>query len=106
MAGNNGGARPGAGRKKKTTVEEQLSRRDVLLDVFTPAEWRKIALALLSQAKGGNLMVLLPYLPYLLGSPKQEINITMQIDEIAAEYGVPTSRVTSIVDRLRKQKAG
>ncbi len=97
MAGKNGGARPGAGRKKKETVVEQIARRDVLLEVFTPAEWREIARLLLSQAKGGNLMILLPYLPYLLGSPKQEINVSGQIEhvrisEIRQALGVPTIR--------------
>ena len=33
MAGK-GGARPGAGRKKKSTVEEQLKRREIALEVF------------------------------------------------------------------------
>jgi hypothetical protein len=82
MAGKNGGARPGAGRKKKETLEEQLSRRDVLLEVFTVAEWREIARTLLDQAKGGNLMILLPYLPYLLGSPRQEIAISGRVEHV------------------------
>jgi hypothetical protein len=80
MAGKNGGARPGAGRKKKVTLEEQMSRRDVLLEVFTVAEWREIARTLLGQAKGGNLMILLPYLPYLLGSPRVDINVSGQVE--------------------------
>lgn len=85
MAGKNGGARPGAGRKKKETVEEQAARRDILLEVFTPAEWRAIARLLLSEAKGGNLMILLPYLPYLLGSPRQEINVTGRVEHVRIE---------------------
>lgn len=109
MAGKNGGARPGAGRKKKTTVEEQLSRRDVLLEVFTPAEWREIAIAILTQAKGGNLAVLLPYLPYLLGSPRQELVVTFDVQETAQElaekYGVTPERVISIVERLRAKRS-
>ena len=82
MAGKNGGVRPGAGRKKKVTIEEQASRRDILLDVFTPAEWRAIAVMLRDQAKGGNLAILLPYLPYLLGSPRQEINVTGRVEHV------------------------
>ena len=109
MAGKNGGARPGAGRKKTTTAEEQLSRRDVLLEVFTVAEWRAIALAILTQAKGGNLAVLLPYLPYLLGSPRQEIAVTFDVaataQELAEQYGTTPEHVVSIVDRLRKKTA-
>ncbi len=71
--GRSGGARPGSGRKKKATVEEQGTRRDVLLEVFTPEEWREIATEVRTQVKGGNIGAMLPYLPYLLGSPKQEI---------------------------------
>jgi hypothetical protein len=110
MAGKNGGARPGAGRKRKETTEEQLSRRDVLLEVFTVAEWREIARLLLAAAKGGNLMILLPYLPYLLGSPRQEINVTFDVQEaaadLAAQYGVPPERVVSLVERLKAKRAG
>lgn len=73
MANGHGGARPGSGRKRKDTQEHQANRRDVLLDVFTAEEWREIAKEVRSQAKGGNIGVMLPYLPYLLGSPKQEI---------------------------------
>jgi hypothetical protein len=98
MAGKNGGARPGAGRKKKATLEEQMSRRDVLLEVFTVAEWREIARTLLEQAKGGNLMILLPYLPYLLGSPRQELHVsgqvehTLTISEIRQAIGITEVR--------------
>lgn len=73
MANGHGGARAGSGRKRKDTQEHQANRRDVLLDVFTAEEWRAIAVEVLSQAKGGNIGVVLPYLPYLLGSPKQEV---------------------------------
>lgn len=93
MAGPNGGARPGAGRKKKETIEEQMSRRDVLLEVFTVAEWREIARTLLSQAKGGNLMILLPYLPYLLGSPRVDINVTGRVEHVQMETARTVLRV-------------
>lgn len=110
MAGKNGGARPGAGRKKKATVIEQAARRDVLLEVFTADEWREIAVMLLTQAKGGNLAILLPYLPYILGSPRQEVLVTFDIEEttqeLADKYGVTADRVVSIVERLKQKKAG
>lgn len=101
MAGKNGGARPGAGRKKKVTVEEQMSRRDVLLEVFTVPEWREIARTLLEQAKGGNLMILLPYLPYLLGSPRQEINVTGRVEHVQMDAARKVLRVVGGTDERR-----
>lgn len=103
-----GGTRAGGGRKSPITKADQETRRRVLLDVFTPEEWRQVALAVLQQAKAGNLMAVLPYLPYLLGSPKQEIEIKWQevADEIGAKYGVEPERVTSIVERLKAKRAG
>jgi hypothetical protein len=77
-----GGPRPGSGRKRKETIEEQIGRRDVLLEVFTISEWRDIARMILTEAKGGNLMILLPYLPYLLGSPRQEIAISGRVEHV------------------------
>ena len=96
MANGHGGARPGSGRKKKTTVEEQLSRRDVLFSVFTPEEWHEVAVIILAQVKGGNIGALLPYLPYLLGSPRQELNVSgeikhaLTIADIRKAIGAPT----------------
>lgn len=95
MAGKNGGARPGAGRKKKAVVEEQANRRDVLLEVFSPDEWREIARQVRDQAKGGNLVAVLPYLPYLLGSPRQELNVS---GEVKATISIPELRKLIGVD--------
>lgn len=67
-----GGPRPGSGRKRKATVDEQQSRRDVLLEVFSAPEFREVAESLLLKAKGGDLAACGMLLPYLLGSPKQE----------------------------------
>jgi hypothetical protein len=73
-----GGFRPGSGRKKKQTVDEQKNRRSVVLEVFNEAEWRACLIAWLKQAKGGNIALLYPLLPYLLGNPKQEIDVTIR----------------------------
>lgn len=75
MAGKNGGARPGAGRKRKETVEEQASRRDIVLDVVSPAAWRSHVESLLEQSNRGNYAAMLPLYPYILGSPKQEHDV-------------------------------
>lgn len=67
-----GGARPGSGRKKQATVVAQASRRDVVLDVIGDPEWRETVKAWL-QLSRTNPSVIYPLLPYLMGSPKQEI---------------------------------
>lgn len=92
-ANGHGGRRAGSGRKKQETIVEQATRRDILLEVFTAAEWRTIARLLLAEAKDGSLMILLPYLPYLLGSPKQEINVTGQIEHVQMETARSVLRV-------------
>lgn len=73
-----GGARPGAGRKKKPTVDAQRARRSIALDVFSEEEWRACLGVWLKQAKAGNIGLLYPLLPYLLGSPKQEVEVTIR----------------------------
>lgn len=77
MAGKNGGARPGAGRKKKETVEAQASRRDIVLEVIDEPAWRLHVEGLKAQAERGNYAALLPLYPYILGSPKQEHDVTV-----------------------------
>ena len=51
---NSGGARPGAGRKAKTTVAYQTTMRQVVLDAVTPDDWRAVALVALGQARDGS----------------------------------------------------
>lgn len=70
-----GGARPGAGRKKKTTVEAQQTRRDVVISVFTAARLRGIVELDVAAAEKGQTDRIDRWLPYVLGSPKQEIEI-------------------------------
>jgi hypothetical protein len=51
--------------------------------------------------------VIYPLLPYLMGSPKQEIevNIRQEAERIAAERGVPAGEIISLADELKKRKA-
>lgn len=74
MANGHGGARPGAGRKRRATVVEQASRRDVVLEVISDEEWRQTVKAWLALAKE-TPSIIYPLLPYLLGSPKQEHDV-------------------------------
>lgn len=67
-----GGPRPGSGRKRKATIDEQKARRELLLEVFSAPEFREVAESLLGRAKAGDLAACGMLLPYLLGSPKQE----------------------------------
>lgn len=67
-----GGPRPGAGRKKKTTVEAQQSRRDVVISVLTPARLKVIVEHDVAAAERGQTDRIDRWLPYALGSPKQE----------------------------------
>lgn len=68
-----GGARPGAGRKKKPTVEAQQARRDVVISVLTPARLREIVTLDVEAACAGDTARIDRWLAYALGSPKQEI---------------------------------
>ena len=42
----------------------------------------------------------------VMGKAAQPIDVSYQVDEIAAEFGVPSERVTSIVERLKARRAG
>jgi hypothetical protein len=75
MANGHGGARPGSGRKRQATVVEQASRRSVVLDVIDNDEWRETVQAWLLLSRE-TPSVIYPLLPYLLGSPKQDINVS------------------------------
>lgn len=81
VKGRSGGARPGAGRKKQTTVVEQASRRSVVLEVFDEQAWRETVTAWLAMA-AETPSVIYPLLPYILGSPKQEINVSGEIKHV------------------------
>ena len=78
MANGYGGARPGSGRKRKVTENEQQTRRDLLLKVFSPERWEGIAEAIAQKVEAGEIGSVLPYLPYLLGSPRQEHDVAVK----------------------------
>jgi hypothetical protein len=109
QGGKSGGPRPGSGRKRQETVVAQTSRRSAVLDVISDEEWRKTVKAWLVLAQE-TPSVIYPLLPYLLGSVKQELTVTFDVEEtaadLAAQYGVPQERVVSLVERLKQKKAG
>jgi hypothetical protein len=75
MANGHGGARPGAGRKRKETIDEQSSRRSVVMSVLSEARLRKIVERDVKAAEGGDTYRVDRWLPYVLGSPKQDISV-------------------------------
>lgn len=83
MANGHGGARPGAGRKRKETVEMQGNRRDALLDVVTEKLWRETVKDWFQQARAtGNYGLLFPLLPYIMGAAKQEIDVNARVEHV------------------------
>jgi hypothetical protein len=95
-----GGFRPGAGGKRKETVEEQESRRDIVLDVFNPEEWRKTVTGWMMTARETkNYGLLFPLLPYLMGSPKQEVKVSGQIEHVQLEAAQQVLRVIGGTER-------
>lgn len=100
MANGHGGARPGAGRKRKETVDEQESRRSIVLDVFSPEEWRQTVTGWMQAARETkNYGLLFPLLPYLMGSPKQEVKVSGQIEHVQMETARSVLRVIGGSDR-------
>lgn len=85
MANGRGGARAGAGRKRKETVDEQSSRRSVVMSVLTEARLRKIVEKDVKAAETGDTYRVDRWLPYVLGSPKQEIDV-LSDSTIRVEY--------------------
>jgi hypothetical protein len=77
-----GGARPGAGRKKKETETYQQSRRTQLEQIITDPEWAEVVKAMLKEMKAGNVKALAILLPFIVGAPPK-----------APEEGADTSLV-------------
>lgn len=99
---SHGGARPGAGRKRKETVDAQKVRRTLLLEVFNEAEFRACCVTWLSQIKAGNIALLFPLLPYLMGSPKQEVVVTIKerARQMAEADGLDADELIRVAEEL------
>lgn len=91
--GRSGGARPGAGRKKREVVVEQANRRDVVLQVIGDPEWRALLESWLVMAHT-TPSVIYPLLPYLLGASKQ--------DPTSQGSSELTVRIVTVDDRDRR----
>lgn len=104
MAGR-GGKRAGAGRKPKRLNPLTLSpiRVAELKLAENLPQLVDVALAL---ALGGDKSLLVYCIDRVLGRTVQPIDVTHQVEQIAADYGVEPARVTSIIERLRAKQAG
>jgi hypothetical protein len=71
MARGHGGARPGAGRKSKTTAERQDSNLSIALAKADPEAVEGMVASMIAEAQGGNVKAFLALAPYLFGSPAQ-----------------------------------
>jgi len=75
--GQNGGARPGAGRKPKIQEIKVIEQMDA---VSVPGEiWK----ALLYKVKEGDTAAIKLWLSYRFGMPKQQVDITSNGESIA-----------------------
>ena len=116
-----GGKRPGAGRPPKRVVHESPIRAaekkitdrlpwivDKLIELVEGIHEEKTI--------GDNAVIVYKRAPdrqaaeYLIdrvmGKAAQPVDISYQVEEIAADFGVPPERVTSIVERLKARRAG
>lgn len=76
MAGKNGGARPGAGRKPKATEVELIER-------LSPME--AVALKKLEDGvKSGDYNFIKLYMEYRYGKPKQQTDVTSGGEKISS----------------------
>lgn len=100
MKGRSGGARPGAGGKKKATVEQQHNRRSVVLDVVSEKVWRDTVTEWIAAARlTGNFSILFPLLPYIMGAAKQEINVSGTVEHVQMNTARSVLRVVGGTER-------
>jgi hypothetical protein len=60
----------------------------------------------ISLALAGDRGLLVYLIDRVLGKAVQPISIDLQVPEIAADFGVPEERVSSVVERLKAKRAG
>jgi hypothetical protein len=100
VKGRSGGARPGAGAKRKETVQMQGNRRDALLDVVTEQLWRETLKGWIQTARDtGNYALLFPLLPYLMGAAKSELHVSGQVEHVQIESARRVLRVVGGTER-------
>ena len=105
MANGHGGARPGAGRKRRAAVVEQASRRSIVLEVFEEDAWRDTVKAWLVMAKD-TPSVIYPLLPYILGAAKVDVNVSGTIEHVKITEIRQALGIVDIRELPAKSEAG
>lgn len=98
VKGRSGGARPGAGAKKKTTEEAQLANRDLILEWTTAEDVKDVFMSALAGAKAGRAEDRKFLEPYWFGSQSQNVNVNHKgnIDHTLRE--VPDEVLKALVE--------
>lgn len=104
--GQRGGKRPGAGRKPGLRHLPTTLSPIKLAEIKLAQNLPKLIDLALTLALGGDRALLVYLIDRVLGKAVQPVSIESQVEDIAADFGVDASRVTSIVERLKAQKAG
>jgi hypothetical protein len=102
-----GGKRPGAGRKPGLRIEPRAKSPIRMAELRLAENLPELIETALSLAlKDRDKQMVVYCIDRVLGRTVQPIDVTHQVHEIAAEYGVEPERVTSIVERLKAKQAG
>lgn len=101
-----GGKRPGAGRKPGLRIEPRAQSPIRIAELRLADHLPELVDAALDLALKGDRALLVYCIDRVLGRTVQPIDVTHQVDQIAADYGVEPARVTSIIERLRAKQAG
>lgn len=104
--GQRGGKRPGAGRKPGLRIEPRAQSPIRIAELKLSENLPQLVEVALAMALDGDRALLVYCIDRVLGRTVQPIDITHQVEEIAAEYGVEPERVTSIVERLKAKRTG
>jgi hypothetical protein len=102
-----GGRRPGAGRKTRTTAEEQASRRDVVLRVVTTKRWAEVVLGMVAKAASGDAKAFAELAPYVMGAKPKELTVTVDVEAriraMAAAAGIDPDDALAEAERILGQ---
>lgn len=77
---NSGGARPGAGRKKVSTEEQQAKNRDIVLTAVTEEDLLKMTQVAMSRAMAGDSESRKWISSYVLGNPSDKLDVNVNGD--------------------------
>lgn len=105
MAGR-GGKRPGAGRKPGLRLEPRAQSPIRIAELRLASHLPELVEKAVEMALAGDRALLAYCIDRVLGRAIQPVDVTMQADQIAADFGVEPARVTSIIERLRQKRTG